>query len=164
MTLPRPALFAILGGVLILAVFALTRATGQADDSGAAAPAPAPAAEAPAPAAEEPVAEPAAAKPADSGVPAGLEQAIEKGQVAVLAFTQEGGAEDDAVRAAVGSLSGVPVFVDDVTEIAEYRKVVGELDLDRAPAVVIVRADGKAEVIEGYVDPGSLAQQVEDAR
>lgn len=165
MTLPRPALFAILGGVLILAVFALTRAVGQGGEEAGAAPAPAPAAEAPAPAPDEQLAaRPAPAKPEESGVPARLERAIEKGRVAVLAFTQDGGAEDDAVRVAVDSLRGVPVFIDDVADIADYRKVVGQLDVDRAPAVVIVRADGKAEVLEGYVDPGSLAQQVEDAR
>lgn len=157
-----------------MAVFALTRAAGQADDSTGAVPTPAPAAEVPAPAdsesasasgsADQPAADPAAAEAEESVVPAGLERAIERGRVAVLAFTQKGGAEDDAVRAAVNSLSGVPVFIDDVSDIADYRKVVGELDLDRAPAVVIVRADGKAEVVEGYVDPGSLAQQVEDAR
>ena len=166
MTLSRPALVAIIGGVLIVAVFALTRVAGQGgEEAGAApAPAPAPAAETPAPAAEEPAARPAAAKPEERGVPAGLERAIAKGRVAVLAFTQDGGAEDDAVRDAVDSLRGVPVFIDDVTNIAGYRKVVGQLELDRAPAVVIVRADGKAEVLEGYVDPGTLAQQVEDAR
>lgn len=162
MTLPRPALFAIAGGVLILAVFMLMRVAAPGGEDAGAAPAPPPVAQAPAPTAEQPAARPAAKR--ERGVPAGLERAIAKGRVAVLAFTQGGGADDKAVRSAVESLSGVPVFIDDVRNIAGYRKVVGQLDLDRAPAVVIVRGDGKAEVLEGYVDAGSLAQQVEDAR
>lgn len=166
MALPRPALIALLGGVLILALFALTRVAGQADDSTDDPAAPAAAVEAPTSGGSEPgpADRPTSAKPAASGIPAGLERAIERGRVAVVVFTQDGGAEDAAVRAAVRSLRGVPVFVDDVRDIADYQPVVGELDIDRAPAVVVVGKDAKAQVIEGYVDAGSLRQLVEDAR
>lgn len=103
---------------------------------------------------------------AGEGLPAGVARALRAKRVVVLVFTQ-GGAEDDAVRDAVGEVRGrrgVSVFSDRVEDITDYRRVVGELEVDRAPAVVIVRRDGKAEVVEGYIDAGSLVQQVEDAR
>lgn len=165
MTLPRPALFAILGGVLILAVFAVTRTAGQTDEADAPAPAPTPAAEAPArQAADTKPAEAEPKAPARSAVPAALERSLARGKVTVLAFTQRDSADDAAVRAALRSLSGVPVFVADVNDVGDYRPLVGSLDIDRAPSVVVVDREGKARVLEGYVDAGSLRQQVEDAR
>lgn len=170
MAVPRHVLIALIGGVLVLAVFAFTRVAGQSgDEPAAAAPAPAPAALQPAPAGEQPGAQqPGAQQPAEQaeepGVPARLERALARGQVAVVAFTQKGGAEDSAVRSALDALRGVPVFIDDVRNIGAYREVVGQLAIERAPAVVVVDRNAKAQVVEGYVDAGSLRQLVEDAR
>lgn len=165
MTLPRPALLALLGGVLVVAVFAITRAAGGAGETADPAPVepPARSGEQVARAAGD---EPAAAKQkkADRGVPAALERALKRGQVVVLAFTQDGAADDAAVRDALRSLRDVPVFVADVRDLGDYQELVGSLAIDQAPAVVVVGRKRKARVLEGYVDPGTLAQQVEDAR
>lgn len=159
MVLPRPALIAILGGVLVLAAFMVTRATGQAGDEPTA---PAPTSEAPAaPAQSAQKPEPRAAS---NGLPAAIERALARKQTFVLLFTQKGGADDSATRAAVDALSGVAVLRADIGDIGEYRRVVEDLGIERAPAVVIVDRRGQARLVEGYTDAGSLAQQVEDAR
>jgi hypothetical protein len=162
MVLPRPALIAILGGVLVLAVFAASRVAGQAEGETASDPAPAPAAQAPTPTppvqqASDPT------KDAREGLPAAVERALARHQVFVLLFTQEG-SDDDATRRSVGQLDGVRVFRAGIDKIGDYRRVVSELGIDQAPAVVIVGRDGQARLVEGYTDPGSLAQQVEDAK
>lgn len=159
MVLPRPALIAILGGVLVVAVFLVTRAAGPADEE--AVPAPAPVAQTPAPA--EPDAQPASAERESDGLPAAVERALAAKQVFVVLFTQEG-SDDEATSAAVDQLDGVRVFRADIADIGDYRRVVSELGIDQAPAVVIVDGQGQARLVEGYVDAGSLSQQVEDAR
>lgn len=159
MVLPRPALIAILGGVLVLAVFLVTRAGGPAEDE--AVPAPAPVAQTPAPA--EPDAQPASAERERDGLPAAVERALAAKQVFVMLFTQQG-SDDEATSAAVDQLDGVRVFKADIADIGDYRRVVAELGIDQAPAVVIVDGQGKARLVEGYVDAGSLTQQIEDSR
>lgn len=162
MTLPRPALIALLGGVLVLAAFVITRAVGAAGEDAAPAPVEEPA-RTEAQVAQATGAERPAQEEAGSRVPAALERALKRGRVVVLAFTHDG-ADDAAVRDALRTLRGVPVFVSDVRDLGDYQDLVGELDIDQAPAVVVVGRQRKARVLEGYVDPGTLAQQVEDAR
>jgi hypothetical protein len=160
MVLPRPALIAIVGGVLLLAVFAITRLGGQTEDEAAPA-APVPAAEAPAAGQPAPAAQ--QATQASDGLPTAVERALARKRVFVLLFTQEG-SDDKATSAAVDRLDGVQVFKADIEKIGDYRRVISELGINQAPAVVIVDAQGQARLVEGYVDTGSLAQQVEDAR
>jgi hypothetical protein len=165
MVLPRPALIAIVGGVLLLAVFALTRVTGQAEEKPASAPAPAPAAQAPEASESKPAAAQAeeTAREASDGLPAAVERALARKRVFVLLFTQDG-SDDKATRAAVDELDGVEVFKADIAKIGDYRRVISELGINQAPAVVIVDRQGQAQLFEGYTDAGSLAQQVEDAK
>jgi hypothetical protein len=108
----------------------------------------------------------AAAQPdavAGEGLPAPVARALDRNQVFVLLFTQDG-SDDEATSAAVKQLDGVKVFRADIADIGDYRRVVSEVGINQAPAVVIVDAEGRARLVEGYTDAGSLAQQVEDAR
>lgn len=192
MPLSRPVLLALIGAVLALATFFATSAarqgaTASKADPGAqaarakkaaAAATPAkpavekPAAKAPAkptPAKAKPVkAKPAKpATPKVEGVPAPVARALDKKRVVVLFFRQSGSADDRAVAGAVKAQrgrKGVSVFSDSIARLARYRGVIGSLGISQAPAVVIVGRNGEAQVVEGFVDEGSLTQQVVDAK
>lgn len=102
-----------------------------------------------------------------SGLPKGIANALARKRVIVLFFRQSGSADDAAVAGAVNAqrgLKGVSVFTDNIRRLARYRAVVGALGISQAPAVVIVGRDGQARVVEGFVDGGSLRQQVVDTR
>jgi hypothetical protein len=186
--LPRPVLIAIAGLVLVLAAFMATQVMrpGAASENAAPEFAPAPAKPATRPkrhAAAPPVkhrpsprATPAPAPPATrtpakpapvSGAPAGVAQAIARGQVVVILFSQSGAADDAATGDAVRALRrrhGLAVFSDAIGHLSEYSGIVADLDVSRAPAVVIVGRNKQARLVEGYVDEATLLQQVEDAR
>lgn len=103
--------------------------------------------------------------PEDPGIPARVEDALEDNKVVVLFFGQRGGADDAATRRSVDTLEGrerIEVVEDSVNEISDYRRITGSLPVDQAPAVVIVTPDKQASVLEGYVDAGTLRQQVLD--
>lgn len=114
--------------------------------------------------------EPGARKPPATraaGVPAPVARALAARQRIVLFFYKPGSADDRATARAVSALRGqrgLAVFTDPIGRLARYRGVIGELGISQAPAVVIVRKDRTARVIEGYVDPATLAQDVTDAR
>jgi hypothetical protein len=98
--------------------------------------------------------------------PAAVARAIGQRRVVVLAFFQPG-ADDRATASAVSSLRGrrlAAVFTDKIDNVSRYEPVVGALGIHQAPAVVIVDSKRRARVIEGYVDPESLAQEVADVR
>ena len=101
------------------------------------------------------------------GVPPEVEAAINDKQIVVLFFGQRGGADDRAVRRVVGTLENrrrISVFTDDVKDIADYRRVTGSLSVSQAPAIVIVQQDKEASVLEGFVDEGTLRQEILDRR
>jgi hypothetical protein len=58
----------------------------------------------------------------------------------------------------------VSVFPDKVRNLSRYHRLVGDLGVAEAPAVVIIGRDLKARLVEGFVDKDSLLQQVRDAR
>jgi hypothetical protein len=98
--------------------------------------------------------------------PAAVTRAIEQGRVVVLAFFQKPAADDAGTKSAVTSLRGrhlASVFTDDIDHIGRYERVVGSLGIQQAPAIVIVDSHRHARLVEGYVDPESLAQEVSDA-
>jgi hypothetical protein len=105
-----------------------------------------------------------------SGAPARVQRAVESGRTAVLFFYQRGGADDSATADAVAALRGrrgVSVFRAPVGRLGDFRAVTGRIGISQAPAVVIVGKKGKsgrARVVEGFVDPKTLAQEVADAR
>jgi cytoskeletal protein RodZ len=190
MPVPRPLLLALLGLLLLSATFFATRNANKASDSSepvaqsavgkpsskpnsqaekseAAAPKPEPAKkQASASANDEPQARPAKRK---RTVPRAkvVERAVADGRVVVLAFFQKRSADDAETRAAVASVKRrhlAVVFTDSIDRIGRYGSVVGSLGINQAPAVVIIDADKKARLVEGYVDPETLSQEVSDAR
>src|SRR5437764_14233741 len=190
MALPRPALFGILGALLIAATFMVMHRGGgssnpstptRAPQHVASKPAPAKHAAAPAKPVKHAVAKHTAVKksaPVKVKVPAGQEagasvglplkvaQAFAKKQVVVLYFGATG-ADDtltaDSVRTPKASAGHrVAVFMDTLSNLADYRRVVEGLDVSQAPSIVIVDHAKKAQVLEGFIDAGSLRQDVAD--
>jgi len=105
-------------------------------------------------------------EPALAGIPRRVSRALQRKRVVVLFFRQPG-ADDDATAAAVSSLRGrrnVSVFKDGIRRLARYRSIVSGLGISQAPAVVVVSRRREAVLLEGFVDRGSLSQQVADAR
>lgn len=113
----------------------------------------------------------AAAKPARAAAPAGLPapvaRAVRAKDVTVIFFRQAGGVDDAATARAVAAQrgrKGVAVFSANIKDLNRYRAVVGGLGLSQAPAVVILGKGRTARVLEGFIDPQTLAQEVADSR
>ncbi len=180
MAVSRPVLLALVGAVLVAALFLATvggRATSddsrQPAGTGAAEKGP----EAPGQAATAKSRAPAASPAtqagekrkvaAPAGVPAGVRRALARKRTVVLFFRQRGSADDDATARAVASLSGrrgLAVFAAPISRLADYRAITDQAGVSQAPAVVVVGRSGRARLIEGFVDRESLAQEVADAR
>jgi hypothetical protein len=103
---------------------------------------------------------------ASVGLPAKVAQAFAQHRVVVLYFGGPGA--DDALTAQsvralkASSGRGVAVFMDKLSNLADYRRVVEGLDVSQAPSIVIVDRAKKAQVLEGFIDAGSLRQDVAD--
>jgi hypothetical protein len=190
MAVPRPVMLGILGLALIAGAFLVTRSgSSQSVTQATKSPQPAvpvkpvkplhpivqhaPARTAPhAPAVAHKVkphvARPAA--PADVEVAEGAEaaaKALTQGKVVVFFFTKPGSADDAATAAAVHSLRGmnrVAVFDANLAQIADYRPMLQGVGISQIPAVVVVRPGQRAVLFQGYVDPGTLRQNVADAQ
>lgn len=184
MAIPRAALLAIVGGVLIVAAFVATQALHK-DDGGDSSAQSAPAAQRTAPKpADIPRAQkakaPTAAKsksatstpqasqhPTDprlAGMPPAVVRALADRRVVVLFFTQ-GGADDRATAKSVTGITGVhgtTVVKDSIDHVSRYRKITAGLGVEQAPSIVIVSPDLKARLLEGYIDGDSLKQFVTD--
>ncbi|MEA2178630.1 MAG: hypothetical protein QOG77_1927, partial [Solirubrobacteraceae bacterium] len=48
--------------------------------------------------------------------------------------------------------------------VDRYGRLLENLGVSQAPAIVVIGRSGKARLVEGYVDGPSLAQVVADAR
>ena len=192
MALPRPALLGILGAVLVLVAFVATHTVGKHSSGSsnpapvsAAKPKQAPAKKAAASpakhAAPARASKPTAAKRshtvkvkvpagheagASVGLPVTVAAALARHKVVVLYFGGPGA--DDALTAkSVKQLKasagrGVAVFMDKLSNLADYRRVVEGLDVSQAPSIVIVDRAKKARLFEGFIDAGSLRQDVAD--
>lgn len=116
---------------------------------------------------EQPSARKRSDGPSGSGIPAPVRRALGARKLVVLFFYERRAADDRATARAVAALRGQPnvaVFTDPIARIARYRGLIGELGISQAPAVVILGRGRTARVIEGYIDPATLAQDVADAR
>lgn len=165
MAVPRPILIALIGVIVIAGIFlALSASDDSSDDTEFNVPAQ-PAAQGDGNDASGNAGDQGAE--AVQGVPPEVEAAINDKQIVVLFFGQRGGADDRAVRRVVGTLENrrrISVFTDDVKDIADYRRVTGSLSVSQAPAIVIVQQDKEASVLEGFVDEGTLRQEILDRR
>ena len=103
---------------------------------------------------------------ASVGLPLKVAQAFAKKQVVVLYFGGAGADDSltaDSVRTLKASAGhGVAVFIDKLSNLAVYRRVVEGLNVSQAPSIVIVDRAKKAQVLEGFIDTGSLRQAVAD--
>jgi hypothetical protein len=112
------------------------------------------------------------AKPAAPAGPSAHDTAVEvtralgQGDAVVFFFTHHGAADDQRTRQAVASLRGqkrVMVVQAGLKDLADYRPVLAGAGVSQVPSIVIVRADKPARLLEGYVDRGTLRQNVADA-
>jgi hypothetical protein len=86
---------------------------------------------------------------------------------AVVFFVSKPGAADDAgARVAMKSLRGmdrVEIFDTRLDELAAYRPMLASVGISQIPSTVIVRPGKKAILLQGFVDAGTLRQNVADA-
>ena len=99
--------------------------------------------------------------------PRKVARAVRAHQKVVIFFRNPRGLDDQATAEAVRSLrahSKAKVFTDDVRSVDRYGKILEDVGVNQAPAIVIIDRRHKAHLIEGYVDAEALAQEVADAR
>ena len=192
MAVPRPVLLALIGLGLLASVFLVTRSSTNDSVNSTAKPAVAPSATPPAHAKKAHAHGAAAPKdakrshapakpkaPAKAAVPAAgpgaatlqervlaAARALGEGNVVVFFFTDPGAADDVGARTAVRSLRGTPrvqIFDASLDEVAAYRPMLSTVGISQIPSTVIVRPGRKAVLLEGFVDAGTLRQNVADA-
>jgi hypothetical protein len=169
--LPRPAIIAAFGALLLALTFAITKSgdvgtaslTGDNGTAGTTTDT----TTTPSTTTTQP-SKPAQPKVvASAGLPRKVAAAIDSGKVVVLFFYEPAGADDQATRAAVRVAAGVRpsrvrVFQDVVSHIADYRRVVGSLGISQTPAMVLIDRSRTARIYEGYLDEGTIRQSVRD--
>jgi hypothetical protein len=96
------------------------------------------------------------------------EHAVAHNKKVVIFFENPRALDDQAVADSVRSLEHrtkrVVVLTDDVRNADRYGSLLEDLQVNQAPAIVVIGRSGKASLIEGYVDAESLVQVVADAR
>jgi len=127
----------------------------------------------------EPVPDAAAEAAADGkfvagpGLPGGVVSAYARGDTPVLMVNRHGGVDDKALRALTRQLQrrrDVALFVTVPKHVSRYSRIAGGVDLDRAPALVVlsprsVTGDGApvASVSYGFRGYDSVVQAVRNA-
>ena len=92
--------------------------------------------------------------------------ALAQDKVVVFLFSSSGAADDVGARLAVDSLRGMPrvaIFDASLDEVAAYRPMLSNVGISQIPSTVIVRPGKKAVLLQGFVDAGTLRQNVADA-
>jgi hypothetical protein len=96
------------------------------------------------------------------------ERAVAAHKKVVIFFQNPRALDDKAVADSVRSLDrktkNVVVLSDDLRNVDNYGKLLENLGVSQAPAIVVIGRSGKAQLVEGYVDGPSLVQVVADAR
>lgn len=104
--------------------------------------------------------------------PAPVTAAYEDGRTVVLLVVHDGGIDrslTDAATAYVADVPGTELFVVPVRQLARYASITVGLDLNRVPALIVMRprdlSDGipQATVDYGFQTPASVVQAVRDA-
>ena len=183
MAVPRPVLLALVGLGLLASVYLVTRSgSSESVNRGTTPAVPAPSApahpqKAPpnAARAKRPAGpthaqpKPASSAPAVTGLEARVQaaaRALSEGKVVVFFFSKRGPADDVATRGAVHSIRGMPrvrVFSAGLDDVAAYRPMLANVGISEVPSTVIVRPGKKAVLLQGFVDAGTLRQNVADA-
>jgi hypothetical protein len=93
---------------------------------------------------------------------------VEDGKPVVVFFRNPKSLDDKATAESVKYLQShtkkLGVFTDDVENTKSYGRLVENLGVTQAPAIVFINRRGTASLVEGYVDGPSLAQVIADAR
>jgi hypothetical protein len=100
-------------------------------------------------------------------LPAAIKRAMARGRLVVLFLYQRGANDDRRVARSVASLRGrtkAAIFSDRIANLARYGQIATSVGVSRAPSIVIIGKGRRGRLIEGYVDPNTLAQRVADAR
>jgi len=109
---------------------------------------------------------------AGPGLPRPVVQAYNADKVVVLLVVRRGGIDDDAVKASVERMSGLPdtaVFMTNAGHVSRYSRIASGVDLDRVPALIVMRPQKlthgtpTATVSYGFRGPASVAQAIADA-
>jgi hypothetical protein len=104
---------------------------------------------------------------AGPGLPSDVARALNSDRIVVLFFYEPAASDDQATRAAVRAVQsaggGARLFQDTVEHISDYRRVVGSLGISQSPAMVVIDRNRKAELLQGYLDSGTIKQTVRDA-
>jgi hypothetical protein len=93
-------------------------------------------------------------------------RALGEDKAVVFFFSKPGAADDVGARVAMKSLRGmdrVEIFDASLDELAAYRPMLASVGISQIPSTVIVRPGKKAILIQGFVDAGTLRQNVADA-
>jgi hypothetical protein len=162
MPISRPLLIVLAATMLALVGFYATQGSRDASSGGDDAAEVAP----PAPSSDTVRAD-AADTSKRRGMPLAVARALNSPKLVVLLLRGSDSADDRAAARAVAGLRGqrgLAVFSDRIGRLGRYRAVVGDLGISQAPAVVIVDRRRSARVVQGYIDPATLAQDVADAR
>jgi hypothetical protein len=93
---------------------------------------------------------------------------MNSGKIVVLFFYEPAASDDQATRAAIHAVQGaggraVALFQDTVARISDYRRLVGSLGISQSPAMVVIDRKRQAELLQGYLDSGTIRQTVRDA-
>lgn len=169
--LPRPAIIAALGALILAVTFVVTQSktstgtsTSAPANSSTTASTTTTQATTTTPKPKKPV-QPAVQ--AGQGLPSSIAHALDTHKVVVLFFYEPAGADDQATRAAVRAVRsagpGVRLFSDTVSRISNYRRIVGTLGISQSPAMVIIDKQRHARLYEGFLDAGTIRQSVRDA-
>jgi hypothetical protein len=93
-------------------------------------------------------------------------RALGEDKAVVFFFSKPGAADDVGARIAMESLRGmdrVKIFDAALEDLAAYRPILQNVGISQVPATVIVRPGKKAILLQGFVDAGTLRQNVADA-
>ena len=100
-------------------------------------------------------------------IPRRVEAAIRAHKKVVLFIQQRNGVDDRPTAHAVASVrkrTKAAVFVDSIDNLAAYGQSVQDVGVTRSPSIVIIGRKGRARLVDGYIDPAALAQEVADTR
>jgi hypothetical protein len=110
---------------------------------------------------------------AGPGLPAAVVNAYKANKVVVLLVVRHGGIDDDAVKASVEGMAGLPqmaLFVTNAGHVSRYSRITEGVNLDRVPALIVLRPSGltkggtpQASVSYGFRSANSAAQAIRDA-
>jgi hypothetical protein len=109
---------------------------------------------------------------AGPGLPSPVVNAYKADKVVVLLVVRHGGIDDDAVKASVERMSGLPdvaLFMTNAGHVSRYSRIASGVNLDRVPALIVLRPDKlthgtpAAMVSYGFRGPESVAQAIADA-